>query len=65
MQFRLDVIRADRVISALAGTGTEGRARKAITTYRQIQTEDAKEAAMAAIGLLDPNKQTELKQLAR
>jgi hypothetical protein len=65
MEFRLDIIRADRIVSDLAGTGEEGRARKAVMQYRRDQTEDSRTAALAAISQLDENKQAELRQRAR
>jgi hypothetical protein len=64
MEFKLDIIRADKIVDDLAGTGEEGRARKAIRNYRTVQTEDSRKAALAAISLLDENKQTELRQRA-
>ena len=56
---------ADRITDILAGSGQQGRAAKAVRTYRRDPTEPNREAAEASLALLDQNKQFELRAVAR
>ena len=56
---------ADRIMPCLTGGGPETRAAKAVRSYRKNPTEAGEAEAIAALNLLDENKQTELRQAAR
>jgi hypothetical protein len=61
----LSPIIANRIVDRLSGTGIEGRAKKAITTYRRHPSPVTEQTALAAIHLLDDNVQMDLRQAAR
>ena len=57
---------ADIFMDNLSTTGLEGRALKAVRTYRKNPTdEDAMHEAIHSLSLLGKNKRQELKQAAR
>jgi hypothetical protein len=62
---KLTLIIADRIVDRLSGTGIEGRAKKAITTYRRHPSPVTEQTALAAIHLLDDNVQADLRSAAR
>ena len=57
----LSTITADIAADILSGTGPQGRARKAVLTYRREQTPEAEKAALEALNALEQNVQKEIR----
>ena len=61
---KLDVKIADRILDELRDGGVQGRARKAVWTFRRNPTDDNRDAALAAINALPKPMLGELRQAA-
>jgi hypothetical protein len=62
---KLNVKTADIFLDRLSGTGPQGRAKKRILQFRREPSLERRQAALRAIGTLDQNTQTNLRQAAR
>ena len=56
---------ADRILGELRDGAAEGRALKAVRTYRRDPTNETREAALAALTALPKARLIELRQAAR
>jgi hypothetical protein len=54
---------ADRYADRLSGSGSEGRAKKALVQYRRDQTAKTKRNALAALNSLGKNIQADLRSV--
>ncbi len=61
----LDTKIADRLLDRLRDGGVQGRARKAVWTFRRNPTNDNRDAALAALNALPKPMLGELRQVAR
>ena len=55
---------ADRILGALRDGGVQGRALKAVRTFRRNPTDDNRDAALAAINALSKATLADLRQVA-
>jgi len=56
---------ADRLLSDLNDGADEGRARKAVRSYRQAPNDTNRTSAITALAALGEERQRELRQVAR
>ena len=61
---QLDVKIADRILGELRDGGVQGRALKAVRTFRRNPTDDNRDAALTALNALSKPTLAELRQVA-
>ena len=62
---KIDVKIADRILGELRDGGVQGRALKAVRTFRRNPTDDNRDAALTALNALSKPTLAELRQAAR
>ncbi len=61
----LNVKLADRLLAEMDDGADEGRALKALRSYRQFPSDALRDAALRALGKLSEERQRELRQIMR